>query len=197
MISSKTSTAQRKRPATSDVVGTAFLAALGAFALIMGFGYGFLEEDGQVGPGFLPVMTGGFILVASLAEIARMYLSHGQGSASSLLAMAETVEEEAKAAIGRTGEPDEEDLDNFGRTSSERNQTIVKIFGLLFVALLLIPVLGLLISLTAMVLTIVLWIERKPLVPSVLSAAGAFIVAYLIFVQALGVPLPQGMLGLI
>ncbi|WP_026535112.1 tripartite tricarboxylate transporter TctB family protein [Arthrobacter sp. H14] len=194
---SKTTQPERKKPATSDVVGTAILGAVGAFALIMGFGYGFLEEDGQVGPGFLPVITGAFILAASLTEIARMYLAHGERSTSSFMGLAETVEEEAKAAVGRTGEPDEEEVDTFGRTSSERNWAIVKVFALLFVALLLIPVIGLLLSLTAMVLAIVLWVERKPLLPGVLTTIGALAVAYSIFVLALGVPVPQGILGLI
>lgn len=193
----------RHKPATSDVVGTAILAAVGAFALVMGFGYGFLEEGGQVGPGFLPVVTGGFILVASLAEIARMYITHGQRGGS-LMDFTEEIEEEAKAAIGQTGGSDTaatdesvEQRDTFGRTSSQRNRAIVKVFAILLAALLLMPWIGLLLSLTAMVLTVVLWVERKPLLPSVLTAAGAFAGAYLIFVQALGVPLPQGALGLI
>lgn len=176
------------------MIGTAILAALGAVALIMGVGYGFLEEDGQVGPGFLPVVTGGFILLASLAEIARLYLSGGERSTGKLLSLVEDVEEEAKAAIGQTGE---EELDTFGRTSAQRGLAIVKIFGLLFLALLLVPLIGLLLSLTAMVLAIVLWVEHKPLLPSLLSTVGAFVVAYLIFVLALGVPVPQGILGLI
>lgn len=200
--SAHASTPKRKKPATSDVVGTAILAALGAFALIMGIGYGFLEEDGQVGPGFLPVVTGGFILAASLAEIIRLYLAGGERSTGSFMSIAEAAEEEALAAMARTKdenstkEPGEE-LDTFGRTTKQRNWAVVKIFGLLFLALLMVPVIGLMLSLTAMVLVIVLWIERKPLIPSLLATAGAFIASYLIFVQTLGVPLPQGMLGLI
>lgn len=202
-MTSNTSKPYRKKPAKSDVVGTAILAALGAFALIMGVGYGFLEEDGQVGPGFLPVVTGGFILAASLAEIVRLYLAGGERSTGSLMSIAETAEEEARAAVARTeqhsqsGTSGEDELDTFGRTSKQRNWAVVKIFGLLFAALLMVPVIGLLLSLTAMVLVIVLWVERKPLIPSLLSTAGAFVVAYLIFVQTLGVPVPQGMLGLI
>jgi putative tricarboxylic transport membrane protein len=202
-VASKTESPGTHKPATSDVVGTAILAAVGAFALVMGVGYGFLEEGGQVGPGFLPVVTGGFILVASLAEIARMYLTHGRRGGS-LMDFTESIEEEAKAAIGQTTDPDPattdesvEHRDTFGRTSSQRNWAIVKVFGILLVALLLMPWIGLLLSLTAMVLTVVLWVERKPLLPSVLTAAGALAGAYLIFVQALGVPLPQGALGLI
>lgn len=190
----------RPKPATSDVVGTAILAAVGAAALIMGIGYGIFEEGGQVGPGFLPVFTGGFILAASLAEIARMYFSRAQRG-HSLLDVAETVEEEAKAAIGHThGRDNTEDgghVDTFGRTSTERNWAIVKVFGVLLVALLMTPVIGLLLSLMGMALTIVLWVERKPLVPALLATGGGFVAMYLIFVQFLGVPVPQGMLGLI
>lgn len=186
----------RKRPAKSDVIGTSILALLGAAATVMGVGYGFLKEGGQIGPGFLPTITGMFILVASLAEIARLYLASGERTTGKMLSLAESVEEEARAAIGQTG-TSEEELDTFGRTSAQRSGAIVKIFGLLFVALLLVPVIGLLLSLTGMVLAIVLWVERKPLLPSLFATFCSFALAYLIFVQGLGVPVPQGMLGLI
>lgn len=194
-VSSSGPAPERKRPATSDVVGTAVLGAVGAVALVMGLGYGFMEEGSQIGPGFLPVLTGGFILVASVAEIARMYFASGPRGGS-LLDVAGSVEKEAKAAVGQVHEPGA-DEDDSRRDDAERNRTIVKVFGVLFAAMLLIPVTGLLISLTAMVLTIVLWIERKPVVPSVLVSLGGLAAVYLIFVQILGVPVPQGMLGLI
>lgn len=184
----------RRKPAPSDVIGTALVGIVGAVALVIGLGYGFLEDDGQVGAGFLPVVTGSFILVASLAELARMYFA--EPASRGLMSLTETAEQEAKAAIADHKEQ-AGNLDNFGRTAHERNLAIIKVFGLLLGALVLIPVIGLLLSLTTMVLAIVLWVERKPLVPAVLSTAGVLGLAYLIFIELLGVPAPQGMLGLI
>ena len=73
----------------------------------------------------------------------------------------------------------------------------MSIFGLMLVALILVPVLGLLLSLTAMMLVLLLVVERKPVLPSVLATVGALAFFYLAFVQGLNVPLPTGMLGLI
>lgn len=184
---------QRRGPARSDVVGTGILAVVGAVALVMGLGYGFLQDDGIVGPGFLPVVTGGFILVAALAEIARMYLEPAGTKPASLVSVAEDAEEMARAASHQA----DEERDTFGRTRAERSRAIGMVFALILAALILTPLIGLLLSLTAMVLAIVLWVERKPVLPAVLATGGALLVAYLIFVQVLGVPVPQGALGLI
>ncbi|MBU5890225.1 hypothetical protein JVV71_23220, partial [Vibrio cholerae O1] len=58
-------TPPRNRPEVSDVIGTAILGIVGAVAAIMGLGYGLTVEGGQVGPGMLPFLTGGFIFLAS------------------------------------------------------------------------------------------------------------------------------------
>lgn len=183
----------RRRPAASDAIGTALVGIVGAAALVIGLGYGFLRESGEVGAGFLPVVIGAFIFVASLAELARMYFFAEPVDAGAM-SLAETAEKEADTAIA-DNKPTESS-DSSGRIKRERNLSVLKVFGLLLAALLLIPVIGLLLSLTAMVLAIVLWVERKPLVPAVLTAAGMLGFAYLLFVQFLGVLTPQGMLGL-
>ena len=50
---------------------------------------------------------------------------------------------------------------------------------------------------TVILLAVVFLVERKPLLPSLLTSAAVLAVAYLIFVVMLGVPLPQGMLGIL
>ncbi|MEQ3550042.1 tripartite tricarboxylate transporter TctB family protein [Pseudonocardia nematodicida] len=179
----------RERPARSDLVGTLVLAAVGAVATVMGIGYG-VFDDGQVGPGFLPTVTGAFILLASLAEIARMYLAAPRVDTGGLLAAAESAE---KAAAEVTTE----ERDVFGRTARQRGRAILLVFGTMLGALLLVQVIGLLLSLGVMVLAITLGVERKPLLISVLTTAGAVGAAYLIFIVGLGVPTPTGALGLI
>lgn len=183
----------RHRPETGDVVGTALLAATGAVSLVAGLGYGFTQPGGEVGPGFLPVTVGGFILVAALAEIARLYLEPA-AEATGLLGMAASVEQRAKSSTGQSREPE---LDTFGRNEKQRSRAIYQVFGLMLLALLLIPFLGLLLSLTAFVLAILLWVEHKPWLSSLLTTGGIFAAAYLIFVVFLSVPVPQGTLGLL
>lgn len=198
----------KNRPATSDVVGTVILCLVGVVAVVMGFGYGFMEDNGQVGAGFLPVLTGGFVVLATLLELARMYLAHSSPIEGSFMETVVHLEEEAGAAIARAhhedadaggdaGGMDSEELDTFGRTKAQRTSAIGKIFGIMLVAILLIPVLGLLISLTLMTLVLLLVVERKPWVPSVLATLGALAFFYFVFVQGLRVPLPTGLLGII
>lgn len=185
----------RRRVATSDLIGTGILAVVGLIATIMGINYGFLQEGGVIGPGFLPVLVGGFILVASLAEIGRMFLVPQGHGAAGLVAPAEEAMEAAESAQSEAHGGEERDT--FGRTSRQRSIAIVMIFGFMLIALLLVPVLGLLLSLTALMLAIMIVVERKPILNSVLVTGAALGVAYLIFVVGLNVPVPTGMLGLI
>ncbi|WP_165368120.1 tripartite tricarboxylate transporter TctB family protein [Phytoactinopolyspora endophytica] len=170
----------RRAPTKSDAVGTAFLAAIGAVALVMGLGYGMFGDGGQVGPGFLPSVAGAFIVVASAAELLRMYVAADRIRAA--------------AAQER---PAGDERDTFGRTANERTFAVTQVFGIVFAALLLVPVAGLLLSLAAMVLVITVWVERKPVLPAVLCTAGSLGLAYAVFVQFLGVPVPTGTLGLL
>lgn len=202
--------ADRRHPKVSDVVGTAILAAVGLAAVVMGLGYGFIGENGQIGPGFLPVLVGGFILVASLAEIGRLFLAPPGQSTAGLGGVADQLSAEAKAAeraahedLGSGSTADQalgdsaEELDTFGRTAKQRNRTVALIFVILLGAMLLMQVIGMLLALTVTMFTIIVFVEKKPLVTALLASAGALLVTYLIFVQMLGVPVPQGMLGIL
>ncbi|WP_114856218.1 tripartite tricarboxylate transporter TctB family protein [Brachybacterium sp. YJGR34] len=202
-------TPRRTKPKTSDVVGTGILAVLGLVAVIMGLGYGFLGEDGQIGPGFMPVTTGAFIVIASLTEIARLYLARDGHASAGLGGLADELSAEAaavqKSAHGESADdtastPAEEkgeELDTFGRTAKQRARTVPLIFAVLLAALLLTQLIGMLLALATMMLALLLVIERKPVLPSVLASAAVLVAAYLIFVQMLGVPLPQGLLGIL
>lgn len=193
--------AARPRPKTSDVIGTVILGVVGAVAVVMGLGYGFTVENGQVGPGFLPVLTGGFIVVATVLELIRMFFASSSPIEGSFMETVEHVEDEARAAIaevhGGSADSAEAELDTFGRSGKQQRSAIVKIFLVMLAALLLMPVLGLLISLAAMTLTLLVYVERKPWITSLLATAGALAFFYLIFVQGLHVPLPTGLLGII
>ncbi|MFF0991524.1 tripartite tricarboxylate transporter TctB family protein [Kocuria nitroreducens] len=185
----------RPRPATSDVVGNVLLAVVGAVALVVGLGYGAITERGLIGPGFLPAVAGGLVLTFSLVEVAKLFLARPKGhSGSSLMDQVAAVEEEASHA---TGDGDPGELDTFGRTARQQSAAVWKVFGAIGAAILLIPVLGMLLSMGLLVLTLTLWVERRRVVPVVLTALGAVVFAYVVFVQVLHVPVPTGPLGFI
>lgn len=193
--------AERRSPARSDVVGTAIVLVVGLVVVVMGWGYGFREDNGQVGPGFLPVLTGGFIVVASALELIRMFVAPTSSVDGSFMEGVEKVEARAKEELARAtaerGGRDKEELDVFGRTHKQRGRAVQLVFGVMFVAILLIPVLGLLLSMTLMTFVILRFIERRGWVISAAVSAGAFLFFFLIFRLALGLPLPTGMVGLV
>lgn len=195
----------RSLPKPSDLIGTGILAALGLVAMVMGLGYGFIGENDQIGPGFMPVLTGAFILVGSLAELGRLFFASKGQSTAGLGGMAEELSAEASAAQRAAREEADveqvstegEELDTFGRTAKQRSRTVPLIFAVLLAAILLTQVLGMLLSFTLMMFAIVVFVEKKPLLPAALTSLAVLGAAYLIFVQMLGVPLPQGILGIL
>lgn len=193
----------RSLPKLSDLIGTGILAVLGLVAVVMGLGYGFIGENDQIGPGFMPVLTGAFILVASLAEIGRLLFGPKDKASAGLGGVAEELSAEASAAQqaahgeSETRNEDGEEVDTFGRTAKQRRRTVPLIFAVVLAAILLTQVIGMLLALTVMMFAIVVFIEKKPLLPSMLTSLAVLGAAYLIFVQMLGVPLPQGVLGIL
>lgn len=192
----------RNKPDLADVVGTSILGVVGGFAAIMGFHYGLTVEGGQVGPGMLPCLTGTFIFLASAAEIFRLYFARVGTSGGRIMSAVEDIEARAAKSIGAVDDSDSDDaaagdLDTFGRTEKQRNRTPFYIFFTFGVALLLIPVLGLIVSLAAAILFLLLVIERQKWWTSAATTIGAAAFVYVVFGLVLSVPMPTGMLGLI
>ncbi|RAF62206.1 hypothetical protein DN546_35075, partial [Burkholderia multivorans] len=65
------------------------------------------------------------------------------------------------------------------------------------IALALVPVLGLIIALSAAILFLLLVVEKQKWWVSALATIGAAVFVYIVFGLVLSVPLPTGMLGLV
>ncbi|MEV0381006.1 tripartite tricarboxylate transporter TctB family protein [Nonomuraea sp. NPDC050643] len=144
----------------------ALLVCLSAAMAAVSFGYGITKEGGQVGPGFLPLVSG-----VALALL----------SGACLLRSVRAAAEEAA--------PEEEDTD------PRRVRTLWTVFGLLLVALLLVPLTGFLVAFGLLVFTVSAFVERQPIVSAAVVALAATLVIYAVFVLFLAVPLPGGLLG--
>lgn len=183
------------------MVGTTLVLVVGLVVAVMGWGYGFQADNGQVGPGFLPVLTGGFIVAASVLELIRMFVAPTSPVEGSFMEGVEKVEARAKEELDRakaeTRGGTREELDVFGRSHKQRGRAVQLVFGVMFLAILLIPVLGLLLSMTLMTFVILRFIEGKGWIISAAVSAGAFTFFFLIFRLALSLPLPTGMVGLV
>ena len=180
-------------PRIARAAFSAALALLGAAAAIGGWGYGVAQDNGQIGPGFLPVALGAIIAVLAIVDTASIVLRREPGHPAEQLT---GVEAEANAAAIDTVE-ESADIDALGRSQRQRNRMLLVVGGMLLGALLLVPVLGLLISLGVLMLTIAIVVERRPIISSVIVSVVAVGIVHLIFGVLLNVPLPTGLIGLI
>jgi putative tricarboxylic transport membrane protein len=158
----------------AEAVAFGVLTVLGAAVFGTSFGYGILGEEGRVGPGLLPMVTGLLLLV----------LCGGQ-----LLVRL--------GRLRRVGEPrqPDSDVDVFGRTEPQRVRQLWTVVVATPVAVLLVPLLGFLPALGLLVLFIAAVVERRPPLVALAIAAIAVAAGYGVFMEFLDVPLPTGAVG--
>ena len=179
-------------PRIARAAFSAALALLGVAAAIGGWGYGVTQDNGQVGAGFLPLALGVIMALLAGVDVAMTLL---QREPSRPLDELGTLAEEVESVVDTVEESP--DVDALGRTQRQRNRMLAVVIGLLLVALLLIPVLGLLISLGLLMVVIATVVERRNLIPSLLVSAITVGVFHLVFAVLLRLPMPTGLIGLI
>jgi len=162
-------TTEVRRARRSVLIAYAVLAAIGAAFFALSFQYDFTVRGGLVGPAFLPRIAGAMLAVIGLLLVLQEVRS------GSVLA-GDSGSDEAAGRISR-------------RTAIK----LISVFAGIALALLLTPVLGLLPALALLVLALMLLVERMPVLPSILIAVIAGVVAHLLFGVVLQVPLPLGL----
>lgn len=179
-------------PRIARAAFSAALALLGVAAAIGGWGYGVTQDNGQVGAGFLPLALGTIMALLAGVDVVTTLL---QREPSRPLDELGTLAQEVEMVVDTVAESP--DIDALGRTQRQRNRMLIVVIGLLLVALLLIPVLGLLISLGLLMVIIATLVERRNLIPSLLVSAVTIGVFHLVFAVLLRLPMPTGAIGLI
>ncbi len=159
----------------------AFLV-VGLTVLISGVNYGLRTEEGLVGPGLMPFAAGLVTTIATLAEAANAWRKRRQT---------------ASEAGEVNAIEDADEVDHLGRTSAQRNRAVLWVFLVILGAVLMSHVIGLLLSLSLMVVILISVVERKPWWSGVAGGIATFLFGYGVFGVVLNVPLPTGMLGLI
>jgi hypothetical protein len=162
------------REKAPDLIGSGLLAAIGVAFAIGGTQHGVLGEGGRIGPGFMPFFAGSMLVV-----FAAMI---GVGALRRVPASSEA-------------ESDVRDVPEGGEEAGS-GRTVAFIFGLTFVAILLIPLLGFLISFGLLVVALVRFVEGESLLLATAVGVGAVIIAWVVFVFFLQIPVPAGIFGL-
>jgi putative tricarboxylic transport membrane protein len=169
----------------AQAVAFGVLALLGAAVFGTSFGYGILGEEGRVGPGLLPMVTGLLLLLLSAGQLLTRLLRDGQTRRTAR--SSEPIRQE-----GRSSDPG---VDVFGRTEAQRVRQLWTVVGALPVAVLLVPLVGFLGALGLLVLFVSVVVEWRPPLVAVAVTAVAVAAGYGIFAEFLDVPLPTGAVG--
>ena len=212
----------RRGIAVEQAVVYGLLTALGLGAFLMALDYGLFLEESRVGPGLVPAVVGGLIVLIAGWELVGTLRGHrtphdrglaevvaaaavapeggdSSGSAAPGGAFAGTTgsmsPDGGPAQLAGTG-PGPDDVDIFGRTPQQRSRQLWMVSAGLAVAALLVPVLGLLGSLLLLSVFISAIVERRPWIPSLVVSFLAVAAVYGVFVGFLGVPLPTGLIGI-
>lgn len=188
-----------RRIAVEEAVAYGFLTAIGGYALISAFDYPLFNEGNRIGPGLLPVGYAGLITVISGALLVLTLTGRRARHDHGLAEVAQSVVPDTILEPGpeETADPDpESDVDIFGRTAAQRMRQLQLVTVALVVALLLVPVVGLLGALALFCLFASIVVERRPWLSSVVITAASTTVIYLAFAVFLEVPLPAGALGI-
>lgn len=164
-------------PRIARVAASGVLVVVGAVAALIGSGYGFTTDNGQIGAGFMPVVLGVVMAVLAVVDVVA------------------TLRRPPDADAGAGTE--QSDIDVLGRSQRQRNGMLALVVGLLFLSLLLVPVTGLLIALGLLVVAIATIVERRHILAALLVGAIAIAVVHVVFAVLLKVPMPTGLIGLI
>lgn len=172
----------------------AVIMFLGISAVAMGAGYGVLDDDGRIGPGFLPAVAGALMAFFAAVNV----LTSGRKQTAPLDMVEDRIAgtDLGEAPQGMDGSANGEDLDIYGRTQRQRDRMLWTVIGIVLATVVLVPLLGFMLAFAAMLLVIAVVVERRKILPSVLVSVLTLAATYAIFVLFLRVPLPQGILGI-
>jgi putative tricarboxylic transport membrane protein len=162
------------REKAPDLIGSTLLVTLGVAFAIGGIGYGVFGEGSRIGPGFMPFVAGVLLVVFGVIIGVEAVLHRGRVPSRTL-----------QNIQGGSAEGGEE----------ESGRTVAVAFGLMFVTVLLVPVLGFLLSFGLLILALVTFVEREGWLRGILLSVSAIAVTWLTFVVLLEIPLPTGILG--
>ena len=169
-MTSTSPTEQTRRARVGVLIAYGLLALIGSGFFALSFQYAFTTGAGTVGPAFLPRVVGALTAVLGIS------LAIQEVRVGSVL-------------LGDSGLAEDDT-----RLSRETLFKLVSVFGLMTTALLLVPVLGLILPLTLLVLVVTVFLEKMPVLPSIAVTVTAAVVAYVLFVVVLRFPIPMGIL---
>lgn len=158
--------ASRARPGVITAYAVITLMGMGFF--LGSLQYAMFRGGNQVGPAYMPRYAAVLLVVLGVLLLIQEFRGRSRMAGDS------GVEEDAEAL---------------------NRKTVIKlmaVFGLIVVALLLVPLLGLIGAFVLLIPALTIGVERMPIVTSLIVSVVAGVVAYVVFIVVLRVPLPMG-----
>lgn len=177
-----------------NVVTSTTVALLGAAAVIGAASYGYIDDEGLVDAGFLPAVCGAVVFVLAVVDLVHQIRRRpeietlGEEVADSVLEPAPPTTDRVQTAP---------ELDIFGRDQRARNRQLVFVIAALLVAILLVPVIGLLLALASLMIFVSVVVEHRRILSTLIITTVTVAVFFFVFRIFLGVPLPTGLLGVL
>lgn len=157
------------------------LFAVGVFVVIYGLQYPLRADDGTVGPGLMPLISG-----VALAITAAVLLARAAGAPLRRPHPAVPAAPPAELSVA--------DFDDGAPEEAGQPLTVAGILGLLILAVVLAPTVGLVPMLGVLVFVCVLVFERQGWIAAAVMAGAAMAMSWLVFVRLFEVPVPYGSL---
>jgi hypothetical protein len=173
------------RYVVNEYIGAAVLVLVGAGFALGGASYGVLNEEGRIGTGFLPFVSGLLMVVFGIAVAVETWLATRRPGP------ADAGDEPDLLALALAG-----DDDPAGPAVEGQGRSVALVFALTLGAVLAIPFAGFLVSFAVLLFVLVTWVEREGPVRGLVIGAAGVVFTYLIFEAFLKVPLPGGYPGL-
>lgn len=158
------------------LVSRIVLTCVGAAFFLGSLAYDWSGSDGSIGSAALP-RTAGLLLV--LVGIGLVVQELRAGAA---------MDDEV---VGVAAEPD---ADGGTADPARTRRKLLVVFAAMVATALLIPITGLLLTLSLLALFLCAVVERQPFLRSAAVAVGVGVIGHLLFVELLRVPLPLGLL---
>jgi Tripartite tricarboxylate transporter TctB family len=166
---------ERLRGHFGELVCTGCLLATGLFITVYGLRYPLITSEGVVGPGVMPLITGGTLAAVTALLFARTIF-------------------DAFAAPEKDAVPAEVSLGDFNDESGSAGKpmTVAGILGMLVLSILLSPLFGLIPMLALTMFVCVFVFERQSFLIALLMGIGGGVAGWLIFVKLFDVAVPVG-----
>lgn len=174
-------------PREVDVLSGSLLVVLGIFVTIQGLGLGFYRGD-VPGPGFFPTVLAVLLAVAGLTLVLTR-LRAGKA--------AEEEAAEAQTGEGDTGDGDTAEGDTSETPGARRPYARpLALWGVVFVASLLVGVIGFPIAMLGLTAVVLFVIERRRGIGAIATTLAIPLLTWLLFAGLLQVQLPTGLFGI-